>query len=427
MEGEGKMREWFKKNDVLPKALAILLAIFLWFFVLSVDNPERVLDKRDIEVSLIGEITLTAHNLAIADKEVPEIDLKLSGTLSRLADVTENNIVVRSDVSKITEPGVYELPFDVSVIDGITIVSRNPSMITITVEEIVTKELPIKVNIIGELGDNLETDKAIVDPLTVTVRGLSSEIEHASHAVVNVEANEITQTFHNKVDYTIVDGNNKEIKASSIEKIDRKIDLEIPVYLVKELELAIDIIDGNEVTSSDAKVSIDPAKITVIGDIKDVEPLERIVLGTVDLNTFLQNFSSVMAITLPENVIVKENISEAIVNVTLPNIETSLISVDNIILENVHKDYDVTVETISVVITLRGENGKLRNITDEKISLVVDMQNKKPKIGRNLYEAKVEFTDDVSNVGVYGKYNVVVSAAEKTIDVESGELPTEET
>jgi len=417
------MRDWLKKNDVLAKTLAVLIAVSMWFFVLSVDNPERTIDKRDIDVSLIGEDSLERQNLAIADKKVPEIDLKLGGTLSRLYDVEESNIIVRSDVSKITEPGVYDLTYDVSVIDGISIVSRSPNVITVTVEEVITKELPIQVNIIGDLAANLETDMAIVDPLRVRVRGIASEMEHASFAVVNVDAKDISDTYHKNVDYTIVDGNNKELKGDSLEKIDKKIDLEIPVYMFKDIDLAVDIVDGDCVSASDAKVTINPAKITVVGSIQDIEPMERVVLGTVDLNTFLRNYSSIMKLELPDSIRMKEEVFEATVSVTLPEIDTAMFAVDSIELVNVHNEYETIVETLSVVVTLRGREEELTKITPDMLSLVVDMKNGKPKEGRNLYKAEVRFSEDSPTVGVYGTYNIVINAAEKTIDMEGGDLP----
>jgi len=420
------MRDWFKKNNVLIKLLSVLIAVGLWFFVLSVDNPERNVDKRDIEVSLIGEDVLKSQNLAIADKNAPEIDLKLSGTLSRLGDVEESNIIVRSDVSKITKPGTYELPYDVSVIDGVTIVSRSPGKITVTVEEIQTVELPIQVNIIGDLAENLETDKAIVDPLNVRVRGIESEVKSAAYAVINIDADTISDTFLGDVTYTIVDVSGKELKSAALEKLDKTVNLNIPVYMSKEIELAVDLIDAPGVPASDAKVEIDPPVITVIGEVANVTDLDRVVLGTVDLNSFLQNHSSIMDVVLPENVSSKDDISVVYVRVSLPETDTMLVPVENIKLINVPYGFDAIVETVSVVVTLRGENETLRSLDHDSISLVVDMKHRTPKIGRDLYPATVTFDQSYDSIGVYGSYNVIVNSAVKTIDVETGEIPADE-
>ncbi len=409
------MREWLKKYDIMLRVLSVVIAICLWFVVLSIDNPERTVEKRGIDVSLIGTDELALeYGLGIADSEVPDVSVKLRGTLNALAGVTSDNITVRADVSSIKKSGEYYLPYDISVADGVAIAGRNPDKITVTVEDIVTVDLPVKVEIVGNLSANLETDIPNVSPATVRVKGVKSEIENAEFALVTVEARDITRTFQDSVTYTVVNSAGKELKGSSIRKVDRAVDVIIPVYLSRELELAVDFVEGGGVTASDAAVTIDPPKLAVRGRAEVVAPLSRIVIGTVDLNSFLDNFSMIMPINLPEGVVSLKQIYEANVSVELNDIESTTVTVDDIRLINVPKKYDMVVATDSVIVTLRGDREKLKEIDTEKIFLSVDLADIEPKLGRDVYSATVDLGESVEGVGVYGSYTVIINTSART-------------
>ncbi len=406
------MREWLKKYDIWLRALSVFIAVVLWLIVLNIDNPERTVEKRGIDVALIGTNELALeYELGIADSEIPDVSVKLRGTLSRLANVTQDNITVRADVSSITKPGEYYLPYDISVIDGVSIAGRNPDKITVTVEEIVTKVLPVKVEISGGMPSNMETDTPIVSPQNIRVTGVKSELENAKFALVKIEARDITKSINDSFTYTVVNTSGKELKGSSIKQIDRVVDVSVPVYLTREVDLAVDIIEGGGVTAADANVTISPAKIQIRGRSEAVAPMKRIVIGTVDLNSFLKTMSSTMAVTLPEGVISTKAVTEANVTVSVEGIGSALISVDKFNVINVPRGYDAVVETSSVTVTLRGDSEKLKLVDTDKISLTVDFENNKPKLGRDIYLATVDLGDDIDGVGVYGTYNVIVNSS----------------
>ncbi len=408
------MREWLKKYDIWLRALSVFIAVVLWLIVLNIDNPERTVEKRGIDVSLIGTNELALeYQLGIADSEIPDVNVKLRGTLSRLANVTTDNITVRADVSSITKPGEYYLPYDISVIDGVSIAGRNPDKITVTVEEIVTKVLPVKVEISGGMPSNMETDTPIVSPQNIRVTGVKSELENAKYALVKIQARDITKSINDSFTYSIVNDSGKELKGSSIKQVDHVVDVSVPVYLTREVDLAVDIIEGGGVTAQDANVSISPAKIQIRGRSEEVAPMKRIVIGSVDLNSFLKTLNTSIPVTLPEGITSPKPVEKADVTVSIEGIGSTLISVDKIEVINVPRGYDAVVETSSVTVTLRGDAEKLKLVDSNKISLTVDFNNIKPKLGRDIYLATVDIGDDIDEIGVYGTYNVIVNSSRK--------------
>ena len=63
------------------------------------------------------------------------------------------------------------------------------------IEEIVEKELPVRVEHVGALADGIYLDEATVEPATVKVSGTASVMEQAAYAVVKLDASDLTADY----------------------------------------------------------------------------------------------------------------------------------------------------------------------------------------------------------------------------------------
>ena len=410
MKMKGQVRDWLKANHVWMKVLSLLLAVLLWFYVMDVEDPQRDYTVYDVPVQLIGADQLQEkYNLALASNETPTVDLKLRGTITRLAGVTKDNITVRADITGITEAGDYEVAYDVSYITGVTIAESSPAEIALTIEDIITVKLPVQVNKVGKLADGLETDKAIVDPIEVEVTGIRSQLENAYRAYVNISADQLTDTFEGDVEYIIVDEEEHELKGFSITKATPTINVRIPVYMVKEVPLTVDLVEGSGAAASDATVTVTPSYVKITGSIADVVPVTELKLGTVDLNTFSLAYSATMLVSLPDNVYLKDAVTEALVDVRLASLDTAQINVDSIEVLNMPVGKSVDVETISVVVTLRGKPDKLKGLTADDLKIVVDLKDQTIIDGRQLVKAQAVIKTAIDDVGIFGSYTVIIN------------------
>ncbi|MCX7615261.1 MAG: hypothetical protein N2Z65_05865, partial [Clostridiales bacterium] len=126
MEGEEQVISWLRKYDILNKALCLLAAVLLWFYVVSVQNPEKSTEINNISVNLIGEDQLVAkYGLAVVEGNHPTISLKITGRREKIAQVTPDKIVVSANLETINSPGVYAIQYQPSVlVDGVSITGR---------------------------------------------------------------------------------------------------------------------------------------------------------------------------------------------------------------------------------------------------------------------------------------------------------------
>ena len=66
--------KWMKEHDVFLRALSLIIAIFLWSYVMRVDNPDKTEEYRNVTVQLEGLSQLTDNGLVLLSG-IPEASL----------------------------------------------------------------------------------------------------------------------------------------------------------------------------------------------------------------------------------------------------------------------------------------------------------------------------------------------------------------
>ena len=405
------MNAFLKKYHIVMRLFSLLIAAFLWFYVIYQENPERSVTFADVPVRLIGEETLRLRDdLVRTDTETPTVDVRLSGAVS-LLNLKAEDIIVRSDVSRITEPGTYTLSYDISAIDGVAVSGRTPSEITVSFDRQVTLDLPVDVVYTGELHESLIADTAIVDPVTVRITGIESEISSARYAQVTVDASSLASSFSGDLSYTVVDEEGEELSDNTYEKLDDTVHVEIPVYRERELPLKVELLYGNAALPSNSILTLSRDTVSVYGDIATVDALTELKIDTIDLSVQLGDFEKIYTLSLPDGFYLKDSANDTVtVHVGFVDLEVRQIVVTDIRIENIPVRYSVSADTSEVYVTVRGSKEMLDGLISGDISLVADLTDVKLINGMQTVPAKVRLRDNVSTLGVFGEYTIVINS-----------------
>ena len=99
------MMEWIKKNDIGPKAAALLMAFLLWLFLVSGRDVNMSKTFSRVPVDLRGVDSLTANNLILTGGSQSTVSFRVTGSSDRIAMLSDNDgLTVTADLSGITEP-----------------------------------------------------------------------------------------------------------------------------------------------------------------------------------------------------------------------------------------------------------------------------------------------------------------------------------
>jgi YbbR domain-containing protein len=162
-------------DDWAMKFVALLITITLWFGVSGLrTNTTARLKSVALNIKLQNDMELTSASLA-------EIDLFVTGDKRKVDPLNPRDLVASLDLTQMM-PGerVVQLTPSNVIVDlptGVSLDSVEPTQIPIKLERIITKDLPIQPNFIGNPSGGLEFYSAESTPKTVRVRGPEGVLE----------------------------------------------------------------------------------------------------------------------------------------------------------------------------------------------------------------------------------------------------------
>ncbi|HXX56639.1 MAG TPA: CdaR family protein [Thermodesulfovibrionales bacterium] len=153
------------------KLSALLLAIFLWFFVSSRGQTEIALEVP------IQYINLPA-GIEISKSVAKSASIVIRGHESLLKNVRQGDVTVSVDVAKAKEgEGVFAIRNDdVRLPPTVTVVKIEPSSAKVVFERTVTKRVAVRPVITGEPERGSYVKSVEVKPADVVIEGAQSEV-----------------------------------------------------------------------------------------------------------------------------------------------------------------------------------------------------------------------------------------------------------
>lgn len=273
------MREFIKKYDVITKTISIIIAVVLWVFVISVENPNRTLEFTGIPITVVGqEDILNAYDLSIIEGADTLISVKLSAKNNIITKLTNTQIKAYLDVSDIDSAGVYDININVLMPSTfITVKSQTPMTAKIKVDKIISKQVPVKVNFNPLSDKNYVYSEPILAKNYIAIQGPSNIISDIEFALVSPKP--LTYSSTNNYEYVLIDKSGKTITSKHIKKIDKIVEVNISVLKIKEIPLSVNM--SSDMDTSKFTTQITPKTVKIIGETLSVDRIDTIVLGDV--------------------------------------------------------------------------------------------------------------------------------------------------
>ncbi|MBR6207085.1 MAG: hypothetical protein IKQ73_07975 [Oscillospiraceae bacterium] len=391
--------------------VSLLISCFLWFTISVNEKQERTVDVSGIEIQYTGEDVLEENDLVVTNRNVDQLNLKLSGKQLTVARLNKDDITVTVDMSKIRTAGTHFLEYSIDYGSGtkasdVKVVNASVNYATVTVKKMVKTEIPVRGMFDGQIADGYMGGSIEFTPGTIEISGPEDEIAGISYAWVTLGGEDITQTLSSEQPFVLMDASNSEVASDNIKTSVNQITVVQEVLMLKEVPLMVNLINGAGADETNTIVDITPASLTLSGDPSIIESLNKIVLGTVDLTAFQTTYSETKPIVLPDNVSNKTGIGTAEVNVRIVGLDVTKLSVSNIEVINQPAGFDIELITQTVDITLRGPAEEISEVQAENVRIVADLSSVK-STGVFDVDANI-FIDGYQHIGEIGSYKINV-------------------
>ena len=408
----GRMSD--KTNKLLYIGLSLLIAVIFWFFVDSEQGHNTTQTYYNIPVELSGEPdTLPSRGLMLTPGADATVDLELRGPRTVISDLSREDITLQVDLTSITATGTFSMTYDLLLPDeiprsSVTTERASRSTITVTIEELFEKTVPVKVSVAGGVADGYiyMAERMIAGPSELTLSGREEDVDQVVSAQVMLDLSGATSSVNQEFDYILLDGQGNEVSGENITVSSRRIEISAPVYLVKTLELTVDFTESPGSALEDLQDwYLGVTSIEVAGEAANLEGVDDILLATVDLSTLLSDTEMPLEITIPAGCVNISGITSTTLTILFKDtLETRAFTVSNISAIGLSQTQNFSRMTNSVEVLLRGDAQELEQVTADDIRIVVDLT---PYEDNGTYSVPaVVLVDGHSNVGAVGTYSV---------------------
>ena len=406
--------------------LACILSVILWLYVASYANTDMEAEFTGLEINYVGgDDILRDRKLLVTEKDQQSVSLTILGKRNVVSAIKKDEVQVSVDLTDIRSTGVYEKVYTVTFPDSvkedaIIIVKRSPEYVTVNIDNLITKPVEVRGDFEGSVQDGYMQEPIVYEPATIMVSGPEEVVSHIACARVVLDRENLNRTVTGSVRYTLLDYEDKPVDTQELSMDVEEVKYTIPIVMVKDIVLTVDLIEGGGAKATNAVVEVKPNVLTVTGDAELIQGINQITLGAIDLAAFEQTYTVTYPIPLPNGA---ENLSgdkEAIVTVNIRGLAARHIITTKISFINVSDGYVANPITQYKEIVIRGPEEIIYLVAPDNVQLVADLSEYGNAVGRYSVPTTVYITG-FSEVGVVeGNYNVVVS-----LELEPEEPPEE--
>jgi YbbR domain-containing protein len=360
---------WDNKGSLL---LAFILALTVWVAAVSADDPteERVMDEL-VPISYIPP----QDGLQVVGELPTFAQVSINAPQSVWNEISTESVSIQVDLSGL-EIGNHQRNLEAtSELRPLQFTRIEPSTLIITLEPVLTKEVPIYINVMGDPALEFDAEDVTYSPKNATIKGPSSVVNSVTEVRGEIEIAGARQTVEEQVNLLAFDQDDLEVLqvqidpdsvfvSVSIQQSDRyKLVSVIPNivgspaygYRPRSVEAFPDLV---QVTSSD------PEAIAELAGSVNTEAIDITdATETVERRVFL---------SLPAGFTIVGN-QTILVKVTIEPIESTISFNRELEVQGLDPTLAAELTPDSVIITLTGPLTILEGLQPEDIHVVVNL------------------------------------------------------
>ena len=163
--------------------MSLLLATCTWFFVKGITSDWRLIEGVPLEVKARTGLTVLQASAAT-------VNVIVRGTREDVRQVSRQDLSAVVDLSQDNRVGpitVKLTPKSIRHSRRVQVSEIDPPEVTVNVDQMIERELPVQPQFSGELPPNLSVERVLIEPKTIRERGPKTLLnsmttcEHTAH------------------------------------------------------------------------------------------------------------------------------------------------------------------------------------------------------------------------------------------------------
>ncbi len=181
------LKRLLENENLIAKIVSVLVACTLWLYVMTDQNP---IVERNYDVRL-------RHNNLPSSMVVfnapDKVSVRVRGSRAVLNDDATYMITASLNLENVKQ-GQQTIPVEAAFTRG-DVVSVSPDQISVYIDTISEKEVPVEARLVGTLADDMTLGSSTIVPNEVTVKGPSQELDRVTRAVAPLDVTGHNENF----------------------------------------------------------------------------------------------------------------------------------------------------------------------------------------------------------------------------------------
>jgi YbbR domain-containing protein len=360
--------------------LALVLAFTAWVAAVNSSDPNEMKSySQPVPIHILGQ----NPQMVVQGDIASSVNVTLNAPRSSWSTLNTqaNRIKAYIDLSGLAT-GTYQVPVQVQVdVKPMQVISISPLTVTVTLEELSSKTLPVSLVTTGEPDIGYETGKPSMDPGSCTVSGPASLVNQVSQIRATVSLLQANEPIQVTLPLQAVDSNGEPVDGLtySPKSVDAAIPLtqkggyrNVVVKVITQGKLA----DGYRLTN----ISVNPPTVTVYSsDPTKVDALPGYVeTQPITLESLRNDINIPIDLNLPEGISLVGQ-QQVTIQIGVNSIQSSVsFSKLKITVENLPAGMTAQISPEVVDVIISGPLPVLDKIKAENIQVIVDLKDKIP-------------------------------------------------
>lgn len=378
----------FLLSNVFTLVVSLVLAILIWVNASQANDPTQ---DRWLQITL--EYVGQPDQSVLLSTRRQSVQIFFQGPASIVNDVDSNDFSAVVDLSQVSF-GQEEL-VDVRVrglVSGVTLLSQ-PEPVSVLLEQLVSVEVPVELDVRGEVARGHVQGEVLIDPQAIFVSGPASRVETLDRAQVTIFLNNDRETVVDSAQPIFYDRQGRVASVSGLSINTDQVEITIPVNEAAnyaEKFIAIDLVGEPAPGYRLLSAKTEPPSVLVQGSPTQISNLTQVRTESVDITGLTESFRQQVALALPSGIALDE-VVEIFVDVEIEPFLTTRPYNRGVQLLGLAEDLVATVDPENVRVVLFGPLPILETLLDEEVRLTLDLFDL--DIGLYSLEPKVDFPE----------------------------------
>ncbi|MCA9972326.1 MAG: hypothetical protein KC425_19020 [Anaerolineales bacterium] len=359
-------------SNLATLLLSLILALIIWFNALQVEDPVRS-QFVQVPIEFVGQPESSILVSPTTTRQSVQLVYEGPASVLEALGAADFNAIV--DLTQVPFGEDVFVPVQVQANSSdVTIQTQSIEQITVHLEQLVTRDIPVQLDIRGSVALGYVQGEPLVDPEFITVAGTASQVEPldvARATVVLLNEREIVRRTPQPIFYNL---QGRVASVSGLELSTEQVEVTIPVNEsdgFAEKFINVDLVGDAAPGYRVVDVEVDPPSVLVQGRPTQLSALTAVRTEPIDITGLTETFQPQVALELPDGITLAE-VEQIVVTVTIEPFRTTSIFSRTPQVLGLEEDMEIELSTETVRVVLFGPLPVLNALLEDEVTVVLD-------------------------------------------------------